>query len=130
MSKKTNEKDTSTEKVRKVFQGGPMREDASFFDKFTYRYAWPLLESSMTQQICFEQYGDLPDRMKGCHTQKKIKDNIQYYFDKDPNDKLAFAKGLFMANWKQLLTHWSVRMVLMVDDIANPFLLASFIGWL
>lgn len=56
-----------------------MREDASFLEKVFYSYARPLLESSMTQQIRFEQYGELPDRLKICHEAKYIESSIQHY---------------------------------------------------
>ena len=56
-----------------------MRENASFFDKLFYRYSWPLLQSSMTQQIRFVQYGDLPERLKIKHEEKRIEEHIQYF---------------------------------------------------
>jgi len=58
--------------VNTVFQGKMMREEASFIDTVLFRYAWPLLESSMTQQIKFEQYGEIPDRLKICHEMKHL----------------------------------------------------------
>lgn len=54
-TKESKETDTKEEKpLNQVFQGKYMREDASFFDKLFYRYPWPLLQSSMDQEIKFE----------------------------------------------------------------------------
>ena len=49
--------------VGQVFQGKFMRQDASFWDIVFFRYAWPLMESSMKEPIKFEQYGDLPEEL-------------------------------------------------------------------
>jgi len=49
-----------------------MRENASFLDTLFFSYAKPLLDSSMTQQIRFEQYGELPDRLKIEYEEEKI----------------------------------------------------------
>ena len=62
--------------LNKVFQGKMMREDATFFEKVFYSYARPLLESSMTQEIKFEQYGELPDRLKICYESEYLESNI------------------------------------------------------
>ena len=53
-----------------------MRENASFFDILFYRYAWPLVKSSTTQQIRFEQYGELPERLLIKHEEKHIESHI------------------------------------------------------
>lgn len=53
-----------------------MRENRSFFDKLFFNYAKPLLDSSMTQQIRFEQYGDLPERLMIKHEEAKIEASI------------------------------------------------------
>ena len=47
--KKINDSDTQPEKVNTVYQGKMMREGASFFAKFFFSYAKPLMDSSMTQ---------------------------------------------------------------------------------
>ena len=60
-----------------------MRENQSFWSKLTYAYAKPLLDSSMEQQIKFEQYGELPDRLKICHEAKQLESHIGYYHEKD-----------------------------------------------
>ena len=61
-----------------------MRENASFLDKLFYRYPWPLLKSSMDQQIKFEQYGELPETLQIKHEEKQIEENIQHYIKKNP----------------------------------------------
>lgn len=61
-----------------------MRENASFFDKLFYRYPWPLLKSSMTQQLKFEQYGELPEHQKIKYEEEKTEKSIQYYIKKNP----------------------------------------------
>lgn len=53
-----------------------MRENASFFEILFYTYPKPLLDSALTQQIRFEQYGDLPDRLKICYEEEKIEKSI------------------------------------------------------
>ena len=65
--------------MRQVFQGKHMREGASFWSKLFYSYAKPLLDSSLTQDIRFEQYGELPDRLKIKHEEEKIESKIQHY---------------------------------------------------
>ena len=93
----TNDKETKPT-LNKVFQGKMMREEATFFEKLFYSYARPLLESSMTQQIKFEQYGELPDRLKICYEAEYLEENIQHYFKQNPQDKYAFMKGILRAN--------------------------------
>ena len=70
------EKKPEKEEVRQVFQGKYMRENASFFEILFYTYPKPLLDSALTQQIRFEQYGDLPDRLKICYEEEKIEKSI------------------------------------------------------
>ena len=77
------EKKTSEEKLNQVFQGDFMRENASLWSKLTFGYAKPLLDSSMKQQIRFEQYGELPDRLKICHEAKELETQINYYWSQD-----------------------------------------------
>ena len=89
-----------------------MRENATFFEKVFYSYAWPLLESSTTQQIKFEQYGELPDRLKICHESEYLESNIQHYLQKNPNDRYAFLKGIFRANKWHFAKFTAVRFFL------------------
>ena len=53
-----------------------MREDASLWSKIVFGYAKPLLDSSLIQQIRFEQYGELPERLKICHEAKLLEEYI------------------------------------------------------
>ena len=43
----------------------------------------------MTQRISFEQYGEIPERMKVCHEAEKLEANIKHFTDKNPKDKYA-----------------------------------------
>ena len=49
-----------------------MREESSLWDKLVFNYAKPLLDSSMKERICFEQYGVLPDKLKIDHEIDKV----------------------------------------------------------
>ena len=111
----TQDNEKKKEPLQQVFQGKFMRENASFFDILFYNYAKPLLDSSMTQQIKFEQYGELPDRLKIQYEEEKIESEIQHYIKKDPNDRMAFMKGLVSANKWNLSKFMIVRMVLNVN---------------
>ena len=53
-----------------------MREEATLFQRIFYTYAKPLLDSSMTQQIKFEQYGDLPEHLRIAHESKAIEEQV------------------------------------------------------
>ena len=78
-----------------------MREGVGFFDKLFCNYAKPLLDSAKTQQLRYEQLGELPEHLKIEHMERKIEACIQSCIKKDPNDQMAFLKGLFQANkWK------------------------------
>ena len=98
-----------------------MREGASFFDTFFFNYAKPLLASSREQPIVFEQYGNLPDRLRIEHEEKKIEEAIQVYIKKDPNDRMAFMKGLMSANKQNLIKFCVVRILLQADDMLMPY---------
>ena len=80
----TEKKDKKGEKLNQVYQGGYMREGKSFLEILFYSYAKPLIESSMTQQIKFEQYGDLPDRLKIKYEEEKLEASIKSYIKKNP----------------------------------------------
>lgn len=107
-----------------------MRENTTFFEKLFYSYARPLLESSMTQQIKFEQYGELPDRLKICHEAKHIESNIQHYMQKNSNDRYAFLKGIFRANYKHFIKFCAIRFTLTTQDVIRPLLMVNYINWL
>ena len=118
------------EKVRQVFQGTYIRENASFWSKFTYSYIEPLLDSCLIQPICFEQYGILPERLRICHEEKKYEESIRRYEQKGKSDKFAFMKGILYANRWKLPKFFAIRIVLMINDLLNPLLLVSFITWI
>ena len=107
-----------------------MRENTSFFEKVFYRYPWPLLKSSMSQKIRFEQLGELPEHMKIKHEEKRIEEHIQYYIRKDGEDRLAFMKGLISANKSSLIKFGVVRLLLQFDDVVVPFLIARVLAWI
>ena len=107
-----------------------MREDASLWSKIVFGYAKPLLDSSLTQQIRFEQYGELPERLMICHEAKLLEEHIHYYAKKNPNDKFAFMKGMLYVNRWKFPKFIAVRSMLMLNDIFNPLLLVSFISWI
>lgn len=106
-----------------------MRENASFWDKLFYRYPWPLLKSSMSQQIRFEQYGELPERLQIKHEEKHIEENIRHYINKNGQDRFAFVKGLVAANKYHFAKFAIVRVLLQIDDIVLPFLVAKLLDW-
>ena len=92
-----------------------MRENESFFDILFYRYAWPLVKSSMTQQIRFEQYGELPERLLIKHEEKHIESHIQHYIKKNPQDRFAFMKGLLSANKRNFIKFGLVRLLMQTN---------------
>ncbi len=53
-----------------------MRHGSSFWDIVFFRYAWPLMDSSMKEPIKFEQYGDLPEELLIKHEEEKIEKSI------------------------------------------------------
>ena len=90
-------------KRRQVFQGRYMREDSSFFDKLFWSYPVPLLESSMKEEVHWTQYGNLhPDYQVQSYV-KKLQTSVDYYVSKDKSDRLAFVKGISMANQEALI---------------------------
>jgi len=56
--------------------------------------------------------GELPEHLKIEHEEKKIEACIQKYIQKDPNDQLAFMKGLVEANKTKFLKFIFVRIML------------------
>ena len=116
--------------IGQVFQGKYMREGASFWDTVFYSYAWPLLESSMTEPIQFEQFGELPERLHIKHEELKIEKAIKYYIAKDPTDRLAFMKALIAVNKIDFLKFIVVRFVVQIDDFIHPFIISSLIEWI
>ena len=126
----SEKKKDSKEPLNQVFQGKMMRENTTFWEKVFYTYAKPLLDSSMTQQIRFEQYGELPDRLKICHEADKLESEIQHFIKKNPHDRYAFLKGIFRANRWSFAKFISVRCFLTAQDVYNPLIMVTFVAWL
>ena len=68
--------------------------------------------------------------MKIKHEEKRIEEHIQYYINKDGEDRLAFMKGLIWANKSDLIKFGIVRLLLQFDDIVVPFLIARVLTWI
>ena len=84
----------------------------------------------MKQQIKFEQYGELPDRLKICHDSAKLEKRIKQYWQKDNDDKYAFMKGMLSVYKWKFAKFYAVRMALMLDDVYQPLLLVTLISWI
>ena len=110
------------EKVTQVYQGRTMRGDAKWWEKMTFEYARPLLETSMKENICFEQYGNCPDDLKVMGTTQELEDNIKYYSDKDPESKQSIIKALAASQGRMFMLICAVRMLLTALDMAIPIL--------
>lgn len=107
-----------------------MREGQPWWKIFTLSYAWPLLKSSMTQQIRFEQYGELPDRLKIKYESANIEESVQKYVRKNPYDRFAFLKGLIDSNRWNFAKFLGVRICMQADDFIVPYLILNFITWI
>ena len=62
--------------------------------------------------MSFEQYGELPERLKIEHEEVILERNIKYYIKKDPEDRYAFLKGLFAANKNNFTKFFAVRLLM------------------
>ena len=80
--------------LKQIFQGKVMGENASFFEKLTFKTANPLLESSLTQQIRFEQLGNCPEHLKLKNLEYDLENTIKESIAKNPKDRFAFLKGV------------------------------------
>ena len=110
------------EKITQVYQGRTMRGDAKWWEKMTFEYARPLLETSMKENICFEQYGNCPDDLKVLGTTQELEDNIKYYSDKDPESKQSIIKALAASQGRMFMLICAVKMLLTALDMAIPIL--------
>ena len=118
------------EKITQVYQGRTMRGDAKWWEKMTFEYARPLLETSMKENICFEQYGNCPDDLKVMGTTQELEDNIKYYSDKDPESKQSIIKALAASQGRMFMLICAVRMLLTALDMAIPILQTYIIEYL
>ena len=81
-----------------------MREESSLWDKMIFNYAKPLLDISMKERICFEQYGDLPDKLKIDHEIAKVEHKIYHHMKQQPQSNYNVLRGMLEANkWKYTL---------------------------
>lgn len=56
-----------------------MRQEAGLLSKLTFSYPKPLLDLAMKADICFEQYGELPEDLKVKHKVEALESHMQYY---------------------------------------------------
>ena len=98
--------------VNQVYQGKFMRENESLWSKFFFSFAKPILDSSIEQEICFEQYGNLPDRLKTSYESERLLTHINYYTAKKQGDKYAFMKGVLSANRQRFALFVFIRFCL------------------
>ena len=56
-----------------------MREDASLLSKMFFTYPEPLVRIAQTEQICVDQYGNLPDRLRIEHECEKLESHIDHF---------------------------------------------------
>ena len=104
-----------------------MRDGVSFLDTFLYRYSWPLLQTAMNEDLKLEHLGDIPEDLKIEHEEKKVEERINHYMEKNPQDRLAFMKGLLDANKWQFVKFFVVRACLQIDDYIVPFVIAALV---
>ena len=107
-----------------------MREDASWWSKWTYAYASPLIHSAVTEEICFEQYGDLPDYLKVKYEIKKLEDSMEYYLKKDPDSKNSVIKAVWDINKWWFLIFILGRLVETVCQMSTPVLIKELAEYL
>ena len=107
-----------------------MRQEASIWEKLFFTYAKPLLNSSMKERICFEQYGELPEHLKIEHELKKVEARIEHFMTKEPNSKYSVLKAVIDANkWKYggfILMNFGISFL----EMLVPPLLGDFIEYI
>ena len=113
--------------MRLLFQG---RDKATWFSKLFFSYVKPLMDSAKAQPLRFEQYGQLPDRLKIQHEAKLIQAEIEHFIAKNPNDRYAFLKGVLSANRLFFLFFGMLRLILGIEAFCRPLLIYNFIEWL
>ena len=107
-----------------------MREDASWLSKVFFSYARPLLYSSLTQRISFEQYGLLPEHLKVKHEVEKLQKNMDYYVKKDPSDKNAILKGVLVTNKDRYVMFLACKLLLCSIGMYVPVLMKQFVDYI
>ena len=106
-----------------------MRENESFFSKLFFSYAKPLLDSSMTQRIRFEQYGELPDRLKIKDYADDIEKEINQHLSKNPDDKYALLRGVYTKVKTRFYLFSALRVFFAVTHTLRIFLMKKLIDW-
>ena len=106
-----------------------MRENTTFWQKLFFSYAQPLLKSSITQQIKFEQYGELPDRLLIKHEEAKLEASIGHYLAKDQQDRFAFCKGLVAINKFNFAKFAAIRVALTSNEFIVPYIMTYVLEW-
>ena len=107
-----------------------MREEASWLSKFFFAYPKPLLYSSLTEKISFEQYGVLPEHLKIKYEVKKLQENIDFYVKKDPKDELAVFRGVLVTNKQRYMIFLAAKMLLCSIGLYVPILMKQFIDYI
>ena len=122
--------DEKQEPLNQVYQGKFMREGQPLHKVIMYDYAWPLLKSSMSQQIKFEQYGELPERLQIKHEEKILEERIHHYIKKNPTDRFAFMKGLVDVNKYNFAKFTAVRAALHMNEFIVPMVVGTVLDWI
>ena len=112
------------------YQVGFMRENATFLEKVFLTYAGKLVQRNQDNKLTYKQYQELPDRLKIHHEAKRLQENIEYYVEKNPEDRYAFVKGIFRANRGHFAKFVSIRFFTNTQDLFKPLLFVSFVNWL
>ena len=84
----------------------------------------------MTEEICFEQYGDLPDYLKVKYEIKKLEDSMEYYLKKDPDSKNSVIKAVWDINKWWFLIFILGRLVETVCQMSTPVLIKELAEYL
>ena len=64
------------------------------------------------------------------HEEERIEKSIKEHIAKDPNDRLAFMKGLLGANKNNFAKFVVIRGCLQFNELAFPFMIATLIEWI
>ena len=107
------------------------REDVSFFDRFFYNYAKPMLDYAAAGKfIDNDMYGDIPDSKRIYHMINDIEKNAKFFKDENPKDKYAMLKGiLYSQRWQFATFVWFRFLVALVGEVIQPIGIVKFIEW-
>ena len=107
-----------------------MRKEAGLLSKLTFSYPKPLLDTAMEGDICFEQYGELPDELKIKHSMTVLEQNMQYYLKTEPESKNSVIKAIFATNGWMFAFFVVCKLILTVLELAIPILMKEFITFM